>query len=78
MSNESTTQQRQIWLIFLLLGIIMLNFPFLQIFNRIDTLWGIPILVLYLLVGWPLSIVVIYIFARMIKDESESSEQESD
>jgi len=73
MSEESTTQQRQIWLIFFFLGIIMLNFPFLQIVNRLDTFWGIPVLVLYFLIGWPLSILVIYVFARTIKDDSENS-----
>lgn len=69
MSNKSTTQQRQVWLIFFFLGIIMLNFPFLQIFNRVETIFGIPILVLYLLCGWPLSIVIIYVFTRTIQRE---------
>jgi hypothetical protein len=66
MANQSTNQYRQIWLIFFFLGVIMLNFPFLQIFNRIETFFGIPILVLYLFCGWPISIVVIYFFARTI------------
>ncbi|MDY0190365.1 MAG: hypothetical protein RBR22_06495 [Desulfuromonas sp.] len=78
MSDKSTAQQRQIWLIFLFLGVIMLNFPFLQIFNHINTFCGIPVLVLYLLVGWPISILVIYIFAHTIKDDSNSSEKEDD
>ena len=55
---ESTQQQRQIWLIFFFLGTIMLNFPFLQIFNRLETFFGIPLLVLYFMVGWPASIAV--------------------
>ena len=69
MSNKSTTQQRQAWLVFFFLGVIMLNFPFLQIFNRVETIFGIPILVLYLFYGWPLSIVVIYIFTQTIQCE---------
>ncbi|MCA1797820.1 MAG: hypothetical protein LC645_09910 [Geobacteraceae bacterium] len=63
---ESTQQQRQIWLIFFFLGIIMLNFPFLQIFNRPETIFGIPLLVLYFMVGWPASIVVVYFFCRTL------------
>ncbi|PLX93607.1 MAG: hypothetical protein C0620_07380 [Desulfuromonas sp.] len=69
MSKQSTTQQRQVWLIFFCLGIIMLNFPFMQIFNRLDTLFGLPLLVFYLLVGWPLSIVVIYLFSASLQDK---------
>ncbi|MCD6527317.1 MAG: hypothetical protein J7K75_10040 [Desulfuromonas sp.] len=76
MSRESTTQQRQIWLIFFFLGIIMLNFPFMQIFNRPETIFCLPLMVLYLLVGWPLSIVVIYIFSRSLEsnDDDEAVE----
>lgn len=73
MPKESTIQQRQIWLIFFFLGVVMLNFPFLQIFNRLDTVFGIPILVLYLLGGWPLSILVVYIFSRTILSDAEKN-----
>ncbi len=75
MSNVPTIQRRQIWLIFFFLGVIMLNFPFLQIFNHPYYICGIPILVLYLLLGWPLSIVVIYVFSRAIeKDDLQPPE----
>ncbi|MDY0292471.1 MAG: hypothetical protein RBR02_09080 [Desulfuromonadaceae bacterium] len=63
----STPQQRQIWLIFFFLGIIMLNFPFLQIFNRLETVLGIPLLAMYFLVGWPASIGVVYFFCRTLE-----------
>lgn len=73
MSEKYTAQQQhQIWLIFFFLGIVMLNFPFLQIFNRVEQFFGIPMLVLYLLVGWPVSIVVIFIFARSISEDNSS------
>jgi len=78
MSNEPTTQQRQIWLIFFFLGVVMLNFPFLQIFNRIETFLGIPILVIYLFFGWPISIAVIFIFTRTIEDDAFDSNSEAD
>lgn len=78
MSNESTTQQRQIWLIFFFLGVVMLNFPFLQIFNRVETFLGIPLLVIYLFFGWPISIAVIYIFTRTIEDDESDHSSEVD
>lgn len=40
----------------------MLNFPFLHIFNKSDTLFGFPLLFLYFTVGWAFSIFVIYLF----------------
>lgn len=59
-------QYKDSWLAFFLLGIIMLNFPFLVICNKITTLFGIPLLVFYFFTGWPVSIWVIYLFSRHI------------
>ncbi len=56
--------QREAWLACFFMGVIMLNFPFLEIFNKTTQVLGIPLLVLYFLVGWPVSIFVIYLFAR--------------
>lgn len=71
---ESTQQQRQIWLIFFFLGTVMLNFPFLQIFNRLETVFGIPLLVGYFMVGWPISIAVIYLFCRTLEHNDSTSD----
>ena len=59
-------QLRESWVIFFIMGIIMLNFPFLQIFNRADTVFGYPLLFLYFTLGWAVSIAVIYIFTRSV------------
>ena len=37
---------RESWLIFFILGIIMMTFPFLNIFNKPMLLFGIPLLFL--------------------------------
>ena len=42
----------------------MLNYPFTQIFNRHERIFGIPILYLYFMSGWAVSILVIYLFAK--------------
>jgi energy-coupling factor transporter transmembrane protein EcfT len=59
-------QLRESWVIFFIMGIIMLNFPFLQIFNRADTVFGFPLLFLYFTLGWAVSIAVIYLFTISI------------
>jgi hypothetical protein len=55
-------QLRESWVIFFIMGIIMMNFPFLHIFNKSDTIFGFPLLYLYLVIGWAVSIFVIYLF----------------
>ena len=60
---------RESWVIFFILGIIMMNFPFLDIFNKPVTLFGFPLLFLYLMIGWVISIFVIYLFMLTSRQE---------
>lgn len=71
MSNNSSNQPRlrEAWVLFFILGIVMLNYPLLQIFNKPVTVLGIPLLVLYFLVGWPLSILVIFLFSKTLTND---------
>jgi hypothetical protein len=48
----------------------MMNFPFLHIFNKSDTLFGFPLLFLYFTGGWAISIFVIYLFTLAIRQNS--------
>lgn len=61
---------REAWVICFILGLVMLNFPFLHIFNKDVPLFGIPLIVLYLMLGWPLSIVVIWLFSLLLGSET--------
>jgi uncharacterized membrane protein len=61
---------KESWIIFFILGIIMLNYPFLHIFNKTATLLTMPVLFLYFIVGWCISIIVIYLFTRTINTEN--------
>ncbi|MBE0503612.1 MAG: hypothetical protein IBX46_05715 [Desulfuromonadales bacterium] len=60
---------REAWRLFFFLGIILINFPFVQIFDKPVLIGGIPLLLLYFLIGWPLSILVILIFSRYHADD---------
>ena len=42
----------------------MMNYPFISIFNKPTQLFQIPILYLYLQVGWAVSIFVIWLFNK--------------
>ncbi|PLX94457.1 MAG: hypothetical protein C0621_05415 [Desulfuromonas sp.] len=66
MKNWQPGHLREAWVLCFILGVVMLNYPFLQIFNKPTLIFGIPLLVLYFLVGWPISILVIYLFSRFL------------
>ncbi|PLX74773.1 MAG: hypothetical protein C0615_08735 [Desulfuromonas sp.] len=71
---KDTFRLRESWILCFILGIVMLNYPFLHIFNKASTFLGIPILILYFFIGWPISIFIIYLFARVL-DASPGSEK---
>ena len=64
-------QLRESWVIFFIIGSIMMNFPFLNIFNKSDTLFGFPLMFLYFMGGWAVSIFVIYLFTLGIQQNGD-------
>jgi hypothetical protein len=60
------------WVICFVLGLVMMNYPFISIFNKPTLPFDIPLLYLYLLLGWVFSIFIIYLFSRAARHESES------
>jgi len=64
MKTSRIFKSREAWGACFLLGVVMLNYPFLEIFNKLVLVFGIPLPILYLLIGWPFSIGVIYLFTR--------------
>lgn len=65
---------KEAWILFMILGLVMINFPFIHIFNTELIIFGIPELVLYFLVGWPASIGVIWLFVQIHKEPSEETQ----
>jgi hypothetical protein len=69
------------WVIWFALGIVMLNYPFLHIFNKNILVFGIPLTILYFFVGWPVSIFVIYLFSvymGMVEEDNSKKNVQSD
>lgn len=66
---------RESWVIFFVLGLIMMNYPFIQIFNKPLRVAGIPMLYLYFLGGWAVAIFVIYLFTRAIDLTDDNDEE---
>ncbi len=76
--NPNPVRLREAWVLCFILGVIMLNFPFLQIFNKDASVFGFPLLFLYFFLGWPASILVIYLFCRRLKKETGGDDSEQD
>jgi len=71
-------QLRESWIIFFILGIIMMTFPFLHIFNKPILLFGVPLLFLYLTAGWIISIIIIYLFMIANRHENKSTDEKNE
>jgi hypothetical protein len=71
-------QLRESWIIFFILGIIMMTFPFLHIFNKPILVFGVPLLFLYLMTGWLVSIIVIYLFMIASRHENKSTNEKNE
>lgn len=63
MRIERKLPLKDAWAIWFVLGVIMLNYPFMHIFNKSILILGIPLPILYFFIGWPVSIFVIYLFS---------------
>ena len=76
MKTSRRKHSKGVWLIGSLLYVVVLNYPFVLIFNQVKSVFGIPLIILYLLGGWLLFIVIIILFVRSLNghDEEESSE----
>jgi hypothetical protein len=68
-------QLRESWVIFFIMGIIMMNFPFIYIFNKPITILGFPLMFLYLFIGWPISIFVIYLFTLAVSQPDNKHQE---
>jgi hypothetical protein len=68
-------QLPETWIIFFITGIIMMNFPFLHIFNKPDTIFGFPLIFLYFYIGWAVSIFVIYLFALTVRHSGDKHQE---
>ena len=67
---------KETWVIFFVLGIIMMNYPFIHIFDTPIRIFGMPALFIYLFVGWLVSIGIIYLFVKAISLNDEDSGEE--
>lgn len=69
---------KESWIVFFITGIIMMNFPFLNIFNKNEQIFGFPLLYLYYFIGWAISIIIIYLFTLAVGNGETKTESRTD
>jgi predicted Kef-type K+ transport protein len=70
MRLERKLPLKDAWAIWFVLGVVMLNYPFLHIFDKSILILGIPLPILYFFIGWPFSIFIIYLFSIYMGHDS--------
>ena len=82
MKKPQKSSIKEAWILCFILGLVMINFPFIHIFNSAQPIFGIPKLVLYLFIGWPVSIAVIAVFVHFSKkyyqENSDTAKDDSE
>ena len=76
MKDHQGDSTKEAWILCLILGIILINFPFIHIFDNERTIFGLPPLVLYFFFGWPASIGVTWLFVRQMNREGQRPDDE--
>jgi hypothetical protein len=69
---------KESWVIFFVLGLVVLNYPFIHIFSKPETILNIPLLYLYLQMGWFASILVVVLFRKAMDIADRDTEDGKD
>jgi hypothetical protein len=66
-AKSRSAARAQAWcLISFGLGLLLTNYPFLQIFNQPLSLGGIPLIIVYLLGLWLLGVAVLFVLTKTL------------
>jgi len=64
-------REKEWWVILFILGVLVLNYPFIVIFNKILFVFGYPLFFLYIYVGWAISITMIFIYTLLREEDKK-------
>ncbi|MCX7991840.1 MAG: hypothetical protein N2999_07400 [Proteobacteria bacterium] len=61
-------KEKDWWIILVVVGVVVLNYPFMSIFNGLIYIAGLPLFFIYLYLGWIISIFIIYLYVRFLNN----------
>ena len=76
MKHRRNHPLNELWLLCLLIGLGLINFPFVEIFNKDLLVGGFPLLFLYFAVIWPVYIGVIFVFSHWFSNGDSEDQGE--
>lgn len=77
MATPHPDPHRTNWLFITILYVVLFSYPLLQVFNRTTLIFGVPLLILYLLLGWLLFIWILFRFSCRL-DSGRGGEDRSE
>jgi hypothetical protein len=78
MATRHSDRLRSRWLFLSILYVVLFSFPLLRVFDRNILIFGIPLLILYLLLGWLLFIWLIYRFTQRLDPDGGAGVSDRD
>lgn len=61
-------KEKDWWLILVIVGVVVLNYPFISIFNKPIYIFGLPLFFIYLYLGWIISIFIIFLYVKLLNN----------
>lgn len=77
MKKRHNKPLNELWFVSLILGLGLINYPFIEIFNKDELFAGIPLLFLYFFCLWPAYIFVAFFFSRRFDHDGDDSQDPS-
>ena len=76
MKKRPSQKPNETWLLIIAVGMVILNFPFIQVFNTQGAFFGIPTLIVYIFFVWSLLIIGLIVFSRILCQSSDQGEDD--
>ncbi len=74
MKKRPVQKPKEIWLLSIAVGMVILNFPFIQVFNTQGFFFGMPTLIVYIFFVWSLLIIALIVFLHILCQSSDQGE----
>ena len=64
MKESPLQKSKGAWILSIAAGMIILNFPFIQVFNTGGSLFGLPALIVYIFLAWSILISGLIVYSQ--------------
>jgi hypothetical protein len=76
MKKRPSQKPNEIWLLSIAVGMVVLNFPFIQVFDTHGFFFGVPTLIVYIFSVWSLLIIGLIAYSRILCQSSNQNKND--